>query len=218
MLIGIVSATPFEIEPVTRFIQQRGTSSPHQVQILITGVGMLSTTYHLSEQLHQQPFDLLLQAGICGAFPGALSLADTVLVGEETLGDLGVEEQSFKDVFDMGFAQADQFPFTAKKLVNPDMDRWHHLGLQVVRGLTINEISTRPGRIILLQQKYGCNVESMEGAAFHYVCLQCGIPFLQLRSVSNMVGERNKSNWKIKAAIENLNHQLIRILEQITIR
>jgi futalosine hydrolase len=52
----------------------------------------------------------------------------------------------------------------------------------------------------------------MEGAAFHYVCLTEKVPFLQLRAVSNYVGERNKKNWNIKLAIENLNKATIEVL------
>jgi len=52
-------------------------------------------------------------------------------------------------------------------------------------------------------------IESMEGAAFHYVCLQEAVPFLQLRAVSNMIGERDKTKWLMKEAIDNLNKELI---------
>lgn len=215
MRIGIVAATRLEIETVSRFVEQLADSRPHRFTIIITGVGMLSTTYALLEHIRQQPFHLLLQAGIGGSFSEKFSLTDTVLVQEETMGDLGVEEQGFQDVFDMGFAGADQFPFTGKRLVNPHIHQWNGLQLPVARGITINEITTRTARIAALQQKYGCEVESMEGAAFHYVCLQKSIPFLQLRSISNRVGERNKKNWKIREAIETLNKQAIRIIEQI---
>ena len=53
----------------------------------------------------------------------------------------------------------------------------------------------------------------MEGAAFHYVCLQQKINFLQIRGISNMVGERDKTKWKIKKAIENLNNELLKIIK-----
>ena len=55
----------------------------------------------------------------------------------------------------------------------------------------------------------------MEGAALHYVCLQENIAFLQLRSVSNDVGVRDKTKWDIRSAIDRLNEQLIRLLEQL---
>jgi futalosine hydrolase len=42
------------------------------------------------------------------------------------------------------------------------------------------------------------------------------IPFLQLRGISNYVGERNKANWKIRESIDALNQQLIKMINQIT--
>jgi futalosine hydrolase len=48
----------------------------------------------------------------------------------------------------------------------------------------------------------------MEGAAFHYVCLMKQIPFIQIRSISNKVGERDKRKWKMKHAIERLKEEL----------
>ena len=53
----------------------------------------------------------------------------------------------------------------------------------------------------------------MEGAALHYVCLCEKIPFLQLRCVSNYVGERDKSKWEMTEAISNLNIELNKIIE-----
>jgi futalosine hydrolase len=55
----------------------------------------------------------------------------------------------------------------------------------------------------------------MEGAAFHYVCLLERINFLQLRAISNRVGERDKSKWKLKESIENLNKELLNIIENL---
>ena len=52
----------------------------------------------------------------------------------------------------------------------------------------------------------------MEGAALHYVCLQQSVPFLQIRSISNEVGERDKSKWRMKEAVENLNTELIKLI------
>ena len=84
----------------------------------------------------------------------------------------------------------------------------------MVDAITINEITTNENRISILNEKYHPAVESMEGAAFHFVCLQENIPFLQLRAVSNYVGERDKSKWKIDLAIKNLNLELAKIIEQ----
>ena len=55
----------------------------------------------------------------------------------------------------------------------------------------------------------------MEGAAFQYVARQANIPFLQIRAVSNYIGERNKYNWKIKESIANLNQVIIKYVEKL---
>jgi len=88
--------------------------------------------------------------------------------------------------------------------------------LPPVRAITVNEITTRAERIKQLMEKYTPAAESMEGAAFHYVCLQEGIPFIQLRAISNFIGERDKSQWKMEEAIGNLNQQLIRFLNKLS--
>ncbi len=84
-----------------------------------------------------------------------------------------------------------------------------------MRAVTVNEITTSSKRVHELIEKYGPVLESMEGAAFHYVCLQEDIPFVQLRAVSNFIGERDKSKWLIKEAIENLNRELIILINNM---
>jgi futalosine hydrolase len=65
--------------------------------------------------------------------------------------------------------------------------------------------------------KFDPQIETMEGAALHYICLQENVPFLQLRSISNYVGERNKEKWKLKEAIDNLNEALVKIVDKLTV-
>jgi futalosine hydrolase len=41
------------------------------------------------------------------------------------------------------------------------------------------------------------------------------IPFIQIRAVSNYVGERDKSKWKTQEAIYNLNETLLEFLDAL---
>lgn len=66
-----------------------------------------------------------------------------------------------------------------------------------------------------LVKKYNPHTESMEGAALHYVCREANIPFIQVRAISNYVGERNKEHWKIKEAIDSLNEHLLKYVEKL---
>ncbi|WP_127126758.1 futalosine hydrolase [Pseudoflavitalea rhizosphaerae] len=217
MEIMLVSATPLEIAPALEWLQKNEfrTEAGITVNAVITGIGSMQTTYHLMHAIQQQRPDAMVQAGIAGSFSLNCPPGTIAIVQEESFGDLGVEEDgNFKDVFDMNLQQAAVFPFTDTALLNPYTSYWAHLGLPFVKAVTINEITTSPQRIRILQQKYSAIVESMEGAAFHYVALQQKIPFLQLRAVSNMVGERDKKNWLMKESIHLLNQQLINILQE----
>ena len=97
-------------------------------------------------------------------------------------------------------------------LPNPQLDPWIKYGLPFVRGATINCISSTDLQIDAIKDKYDPVIESMEGAALHYACLMEHIPFIQLRAVSNFVGERDKTKWRMIEAITILNEKLRRIL------
>ena len=66
-----------------------------------------------------------------------------------------------------------------------------------------------------LIEKFGADIETMEGAAVFYVCLMERIPFCEIRSISNYVEERNVANWNIPLAIENLGKILITFIKSL---
>lgn len=214
MYILLTAATKMEIQPTVDFLRQHDFQyHGHEIDVLLTGIGSISTTYLLTYNIHNHRPDYLLQAGIGGSFSEQYAPGSLVFVKEDIAGDLGVEEQGiFKDVTDMGLQEPDQGPYTGKFLVNPYTEDWDEHGIDFVRGITINEITTRAARIEQLQQKYAPVVESMEGAAFHYSALMESIPFMQMRSISNYVGERDKTKWQMKKAIDVLNEKLIEIV------
>lgn len=216
MYILLAAATKMEIQPTMDFLHEHHYEvNDHEIDVLITGVGSISSTYLLTYNINNIRPDYMIQAGICGSFSQEHNPGDLVFVAEEVMADLGVEENNeFRDVFDLGLQDAATGPYTGKSLINPYCNDWNEYDLPFVKGVTINEITTRTQRIDELKKKYFAEVESMEGAAFHYTALMERIPFIQLRAISNYVGERDKSKWKINEAIEELNWQLIEIFKQ----
>lgn len=216
MDIMLVAATTLEIAPTLEWLQKNESRArANTVQVLITGIGSMQTTYRLMEAIQAQRPEALVQAGIAGSFSHGFRPGTCCIVQDDCTGDLGVEEAGiFRDLFDMGFQESGQFPFTGRTLHNPDTAALTRFGLPLVKAVTVNEVTTAPRRIETLQQKYSAIVESMEGAAFHYVALQQQLPFLQLRAISNMVGERDKTRWQLKEAISELNQQLMRLLQE----
>jgi futalosine hydrolase len=221
MNILVVAATSFEIQPAIDFLQSRQFHiDENEFSVLLTGIGGIATTYNLVKTLTEKRTDFVLQAGIAGSFHQQQPIGSVVWVSEELMADLGAEEEDgFRDVFDLGLVKENQFPFDGKILKNPYTEKIKNNDRFVlVRSISINEVTTRKDRIALIRKKYNPDIESMEGAALHYVCLREKIPFLQVRAISNYVGERNKENWSIKLAIENLNSRLIDIIGDVAWR
>jgi len=211
MEVLLCAATRFEIDPTIQYLASQNIKN---IDILVTGVVLIAATYHITKAVYQKRPQLILQAGIAGALDNNLKLGSVVIIESETIGDLGVMEQgSFRSLFDMEFVQENDRPWTNARLLNASgiLDE---ILLPKVKGVSINEITTLPSRIEQYKDTLGASVESMEGAALHYMGLMENIPFLQVRSLSNFVGERDKSKWQIKEAIENLNKELIPIISK----
>ncbi len=213
MNILLVAATPLEIAPfVTRLRQNNGRWNGCNVEVLITGIGQTAAAWAISHALRLQKPQLMIQAGIAGSFSADIALGTVVAVAADCFGDLGMEEKGdFSTLFQQGLADADAAPFVNGWLPNT-ADWLKNLDLPLVKAVTVNKVSDSILQTRQLSETFQPGVESMEGAALHYVCLRENIPFLQLRSVSNEVGERDKSNWQISEAVHRLNHELERIL------
>jgi futalosine hydrolase len=213
MKIIIVAATDMEIDIAKSNLRQ---NKKHEIIFKITGVGMLATAVNLTQIAIEEKPDLIIQAGIAGTFDNKMLLGNVVVIKEEMIGDLGVEENgAWKDIFDLNLENENNFPFENGKLINNEISKSNLLSLPEVKAITLNEISTNQKRIMQLKEKYNAVVESMEGAALHYVCCKFKMPFLQIRAVSNYVGERDKTKWKMKEAIENLNESLIKLIDKL---
>ena len=197
MRILLVAATPFEVEPFV-------LSHPG-IEILITGVGVPATLFHLHERVLSVGYELIIQAGIGGSFIDTLALGTVVTIGSDCFADIGMEEKgSFTPIAASALANKNEYPYKNGRLLNtnPLLNR---LPFQVVDAVTVNKVSDNLLQREQIIQHFQPTIESMEGAALHYVCLQKSIPFLQVRAISNMVGVRDKSQWKMKASIEMLN-------------
>jgi futalosine hydrolase len=193
-----------------------GESQRLKLQYHQSGIGMLAASFALTKLAIEDKPDLIIQVGIAGTFDTELALGTVVVIEEETIGDLGVEEDGkWKDLFDLELEKSSYHPFEKRKLPNQWLNKYNLLGLKQVSGITVNEITTHPERIQKLIKKYNPCIESMEGAALHYVARESSIPFIQIRAVSNYIGERDKSNWQMKLAIDNLNQTLLQYIDRL---
>ncbi|MEI7983099.1 MAG: futalosine hydrolase [Bacteroidota bacterium] len=243
----IVAATTFEIRPfisllpllkksgdqLSRYVLKNVT-----VDVLIPGVGMMLTAFHLGKQLSLQHYDLAVNAGIAGTFNKEIPLGTVVNVTEDCISELGAEDgHEFLSIFDLGLMDPDEYPYRKGKLINdfswlfPDQESWigdpgSGIGdrrslagiidkMPKVKGITVNTVHGSIGGISKAVERFNADIESMEGAAFLYGCLSNHIPCMQIRSISNVVENRDKTKWNFDLAIKNLNTTLVKILKTL---
>lgn len=219
----LVAATAKEIAGF--LVHYRNSNKPSfvdiHIDVLITGIGLTATTYSLTRQFTLKRPDLVIQAGIGGCFDKKIPLGSVVAVKQDTIADESVVAptatglKKLQTLFDLKLVPQSQPPYTKGWLVNPDKGIIKRNKFKAVKAISVNQVTTNKQMIALYEKTFQPAVESMEGAALHYVCLSEKIPFLQLRSISNYIGERNKSKWNMKDSIANLNKELIRLLESL---
>jgi futalosine hydrolase len=221
----IVAATKLEVQP---FIHHCNSSykiiseyvyainATTHIHVLIHGVGAHSANYCIQQYCKQSPA-LIIQAGIAGSFNPQLGLGNVYFVGNDRFADIGIEDDlQFVDIFETKLIDGHSFPYTNGWLFNTEMPYpVFFTGLMNVSALTVNTVSGNQHTINQLTSKYKASLESMEGAALHYVCLLEKIAFVQLRAVSNYVEIRDKSKWNIALAVENLNNTLIEFVQTL---
>ena len=208
--ILVVAATAKEINP---FIELTRTGNFNNSDILISGIGLTASTYHLAKQLALKKYDLVIQAGVAGCFDLRIPLGSVVAVKQDAIADQSVIElQKLRTLFDLKLVPQDQYPYKKGWLINPNKEVLKKIKLKIVKGVSVNQISTSKQMIKFYREVFEPVTESMEGAALHYVCLMENVPFVQIRSISNYIGERNKKKWDMMDSIANLNNTLIKTI------
>jgi futalosine hydrolase len=185
----ITAATDMELAAV-----RSRPKSADSVTFALTGVGMVSAACALSELLAQGRYDVVVNVGIAGTFSPRLTLGQVVVVEREFIDGYGVEN-----------AEGVVKIFSGSEMVCPYVNDFPALQpYPKATGLTVNLLTENPARVAARKALYGADIETMEGAAFFYACLRRQVKFLQLRGVSNVVGVRDKSQWKTAEALQNL--------------
>lgn len=220
MRILLTSATTFEIAPTISWLRERAdkteanvlTIGRVEVEVVFTGVGLTATAFALGHRFGAGELpQLAIQAGVGGAIDRALSLGEVVRISSEVFGDLGAEDGdgNFLSLADIGLPPGP--PFNDKGTLMPETAA--HLPFPAVAGMTVNQVSGSQATITKRTARFpDVQVESMEGAAFFYACMQAGVEPLQLRAISNYVEPRNRDAWRMGEAITALNEALEKIL------
>jgi futalosine hydrolase len=184
----------------------KGISPYTNVHVTIGGVGPIQSAIQTVKALTQKEYDLVICMGIGGGFSHKTRMGDLVIADRIICGDLGAEtERGFLPLDQMGFGSTQiECDFNTTDLLCKALQQSYfsvHLGpIITVSTATGTEEST--AKLVTRMPHALC--EAMEGFGVASAARSYNIPFVEIRAISNVVGLRDKSSWRIDEALSSL--------------
>lgn len=185
----------------------RGIGTDSRIDVMLAGVGPISAGIQTTKALAEDKYDLVINMGIAGGFVGKAEVGSLVVANEIVSADLGAESPE-------GFITLDELGFGASTRVKTDGDLVEVLleaikgaGISVCAGniLTLSTVTGTAETTSKLQlREPGASAEAMEGYGVAMAAKEFGVPVLEIRSISNPIGPRDRSAWRIKEALVTL--------------
>ena len=225
-MIVLIAAVPLETELLRREMAPcevrrcggqalyQGTLAGEGVALQHSGVGKANAAATAALLLDHLPAEAVICFGCAGAYPqSGLKTGDLVLASEEVYGDEGaVVPDGFLDMQALSFPLAERggerwfnrYPADPELLALGQRLIVQALGAQqrVACGplVTVSACSgsaTAGEQLVRRTEGLG---ENMEGAAVAQLCARFGVPFFEVRGISNLVEDRDLSRWDLPAA------------------
>jgi futalosine hydrolase len=179
--------------------------------VFAVGVGLAAAAAGTARALAtaRRPYDLVLSAGIAGGFAGRADLGATVLARRSIAADLGADAPD-------GFLSLDELGF-GSSTVEVDADALARLcralpDATVGDVLTVSTVTGTASRAATLLARHPDAVaEAMEGFGVATAAAQAGVPYAELRAISNPVGPRDRGAWRIREALAALGAAAARV-------
>ncbi len=230
----LITATRMEAEPLRSSLEQsrpvtlpwgeglEGRLGGHPVVLAHLGIGKVNTAAGLALAIRTLSPRGVIQFGIGGGYVGAfLSIGMVAAASEEIHLDCGVcDEGGWHGLEELQLPLLEGEQNYYNRLpTDPTLTTMLSAGGPVAVGVfgTAETVTGSFDDAQVLQQRFDLAVESMEGAAAAQVSLALGIPFAELRGISNIVGERDKSAWNIPTAVRAVNDTLLAALRNASL-
>lgn len=183
----------------------------YELYLAHLGIAKVNTAAGLALALNTLSPDRVIQFGIGGAFSESdLKIGQVAVATRETHMDTGVGlEDAWQDMQAVGFPLLGNYYNTLPVDADLVADTSRVTGVLPQPFGTSETITGSAGNAKTLHDRFGVAVESMEGAAAAQVCTAFGVPFAEIRGISNVVGDRDKANWDIRGAVEAVNRAIL---------
>ncbi|MGC5017037.1 futalosine hydrolase [Micromonospora sp. DT47] len=155
-----------------------------------------------------RPYRAVVSAGVAGGFAGRVAVGGTVLGTRSVAADLGAESpEGFLPIDELGMppellgggptVDADPELLAALRAALPEA--------MVGAVLTVSTVTGTVASTAALADRHPDAVaEAMEGYGVAVAAAQAGLPFAELRTVSNPIGPRDRDAWRMREALTAL--------------
>lgn len=186
-------------------------------EALRLGVGKCEASVSLVRRLASAPRpDLVIGFGVCGAYRDAatpVGLLELCLVESDTFADEGVATpEGFRSLRDLGLGSIG--PFAADGAWNERAREWLPEA-RLVRAATVSTCGGTDALARDLAGRSNAAIETMEGAAIALACERLGLPWIQLRCVSNYTGDRERGEWRLDGAVARLKESVLALARRL---
>ncbi len=176
----------------------------------VSGIGAVNAALETQLGILEQRPDLVLSVGIGGAYPeGGAKIGDVVVASQMVYAALGaMDGAQFLNLKELGFALVGNI-FNTIPAASQARGFAQLSNAKFGAILTLETVTGSDARAIELERLFPDAIgEGMEGAGVAHAALKHGIPSVEIRGISNFVGARNRSGWRIGAALRALFQSL----------
>jgi len=195
------------------------TFNKRDIYVVKSGPGIANAAAATSFAVDRYRITPIYNVGVCGVYADEPGLLGTVVVGSiAVFADTGVEtEKAFLPMSAVGLPLAKLRDGT--KIFNIVTLNNDHVHRDILRSdfATVSVISGSSQAAKKIKQRFKVDpgvllCEDMETAAVGLVALKASIPCTVFRGISNIVGQRDRSSWKLTEAADQAQKTLIQYL------
>jgi futalosine hydrolase len=174
-----------------------------EVTVVEVGVGPTQAAAGTSREIavaiaDSAPYQAVICAGIAGAYPGRARIGDVVVATASVAADLGAESPG-------GFIPVDELGFGVSRFAADPTLFPPQAGAISGEILSVSTATGTAETCAALTTRYpGAVAEAMEGFGVATAAAQQGLPFAEVRAISNLVGPRDTASWRFDLALAAL--------------
>jgi futalosine hydrolase len=209
-----------------RFIE--GSLVGRDVVLAVGGMGKVNAAHATTVLIERYTPGAVVVFGMGGAYPSSgATVGDVAVARDETAGDEGVlTVEGFRDTRFIGIPLITTASSTIFNRF-PAPDALFRSALRTLQSspvpgggrvhsgtfVTLSTCTGTDGRARELEQRYQGLCENMEGAAVAQVAMLHGLPWLEVRCISNIVEDRDLATWDIPRAARIAQQAVLSILD-----